>query len=121
MLLNTTYPQTLTNGTVNGESLNGLGWMKESQLAEEIALHSGTLDKAQWRTLLAAIKCQLPVVVTTVDRGLGKERKTVMVSWASVGPDASTTHLRVHYWGFEHHLYVADILGIDTPEVEYAV
>ncbi|QFG11513.1 hypothetical protein I5G87_gp89 [Mycobacterium phage Ekdilam] len=124
-MLNTTYPMHLTRGTINGAEVPA-GYMEEAALAREIVEHDDTLPVAAWRTLQAAIKSGLPVVLVTREKVGGRPvrvRKTVIVEYAVVvgGPDVTRAGnlLRVHYWGFGHNVWLADIVEVSTPDVEY--
>lgn len=124
-MLNTTYPMHLTRGTINGAEVPA-GYMEEAALAREIVEADDRLPLAAWRTLLAAIRGGLPVVLVTRERIGGRpvrQRKTVLVEYAVVhGGDAvalSSNTLRVRYWGFEHNVWLADVVEVSTPDVEY--
>ena len=121
-MLNSTFPYTCDKGTINGQPIPS-DFMEEAELAAECATVSGALDKAQWRTILAAIDSSLPVIIT-VRRKPGHdvppavERITAMVDYASVHGGGSD-RLRVRYWGFGHYLWLGEIISVETPSVEW--
>jgi len=115
--LNQTFPYTLAKGTVNGEELP-TDYVIEAKLAQEAADLSGSLDKQQWRTIFAAIRSGLPVIITrTVENGR-TEKVTAIITYASVHTPSSS-RIRVSYWGFGHYIHVSKIQSVETPSVEF--
>ncbi|ARQ95533.1 hypothetical protein I5G81_gp94 [Mycobacterium phage Shandong1] len=115
-MLNMTYPMTCDKGTINGKPVPAF-YMGEADHARHAAELTGH-DVSLYRTLLAAIRTGLPVVITHRERDGRRRKTTAIVEWAVV-TDARNARLRVAYWGFAHHLYLSDIEAIDTPDVEY--
>ncbi|WNO27521.1 hypothetical protein SEA_AGEOFDAPAGE_40 [Mycobacterium phage Ageofdapage] len=127
MSINTTYPFTCNRGTINGREV-ARGYMEEAADAAELHEFDDRLTVAQYRTLQAAIRSGLPVVLTIAERGERPvaRKVTAIVEYATIAPReagnpvaGSGNLIRVSYWGFGHNVWLQDILGLDTPEVEF--
>ena len=117
-ILNQTFPYTCAKGTVNGVEVSD-DYMVEATAAEEAATLSEALDKQQWRTIFAAIRNGLPVVITRRVNGSALDEKlTVIIEYANVHT-ANSSKIRVRYWGFGHYVWASEIVAVDTPNVEY--
>lgn len=118
--INTTYPFTCADGTLNGAPIPA-DYMAEAELARQAADMSGALDAQAWRTLLAAIRTGLPVVLTRRDRANSgrevRETITTIVKYACVSPGQGS--IRLSYWGFGHEQHVSQIVAVGTPDTSY--
>lgn len=117
--LNQTFPYASGPGTVNGQPVPD-DYMDEAGMAEEAAALSGSLDKKQWRTILAAVRTGLPVVITHNDGGTGRKRTiTALIQYANIHTPNSS-RIRVSYWGFGHDVWASEIVSVETPDVTFA-
>lgn len=97
-------------------------WENESYLSYELEKMDSRLNKHQWDILIAAIRSNHPVVIQyrsgEINGNMYVSTGTKMVEYMSVNDGPSNSNrIRVHYWGgFNHYIYVSQIVSITTPD-----
>jgi hypothetical protein len=99
-----------------------VGWMAEADLAAELAEVSN-LTSEQGRTLIAAIRTGLPVLLTwdtmlnrnEFARPIERKRTGVILDELSV-PAGHPGTVRISYWGFSHPIGLDQIRELRVPE-----
>jgi hypothetical protein len=99
-----------------------VGWEEESDLAAELAEVSN-LTSEQGRTLIAAIRTGLPVLLTwdtmlnpaEFPRPVERKRTGVILDELSV-PAGTPGTVRIAYWGFGHPIGLDQIRAAVVPE-----
>ncbi|QFG09423.1 hypothetical protein I5H08_gp064 [Mycobacterium phage Yuna] len=124
MAINTTFPMHCDRGTINGQKVPR-DYMVSGAEARELAEFDDALTLQEYRTLQSVVSGGLPVVLVTRER-VGSEgkvarmRRTVIIEHALVTPNAKASNrIRVRYSGFEHYVWLQDVVSIKTPDVEY--
>lgn len=127
-MTNTTSHKPLTTttwasigGCINATPADGskpLYWDAKSDLGHQLADMQPHLTREGVHRLVSAAGRNLPLRITW-DRPFGPDRieritRTLLVESLHVHPNA--TFIRVHYWGFNHNLYLSNIRAIAMPE-----
>lgn len=95
-----------------------LSWMTQSDLGYDLAEREG-IDDQMGRRLIEATCSGLPLTITWQKpiRDGRFERTTATALVQMVVPG----RIRVSYWGFEHFVYIADLVEVSVPRTKWEV
>jgi hypothetical protein len=109
------------SGALSHESAAAFGWESLADLEHQLAAATGwTLEQAM--ALVGAVASQKPVNFTwdtPFQHANGNVERTTTVAIPSrlVAPHGTQPgYVRISYWGFEHNVYLDQVVAVSTTE-----